>query len=86
MFKVGDMVVCIDNDPNYGYDIYKNEIKNLTKHKVYEIIDYPVDFKHYITVIDDLNKKLSCNSGRFILLSDFRKIKINKVCSRIPKD
>jgi predicted component of type VI protein secretion system len=68
MFKVGDKVICIDND---NYD-------ELVLYKTYTIkvkFDQTVQLKEFNASLIYI--------FRFKLLSDFRKQKIKRICSRL---
>lgn len=73
MFKVGDKVVCINVDET-AYKI------PLILHDTYVIIEI---FSQYGVVIIVNNKRCAVSIGRFKLLSDFRKQKLKKICSKL---
>jgi len=80
MFKVGDRVVCI-NDwvDDYSVFIHGEEVK-LKKFKIYIICSFS-DGK-YSTVLLENHINYSYSSDRFILLKEYRKQKLKKICSK----
>lgn len=78
MFKVGDKIVCIDNLDGFT----GNKWLGLTYCKIYENIQYkgPVSF-NFVHIINDRNESQSYHVERFISIKEFRKRKLNKICS-----
>jgi len=78
MFKVGDKVVCVDN---YSKDyIYLHNYL-----KLYKI--YTITYVGENSVFVNVNEQ-DCDHlrpDRFVLLTDYRKQKINKICSNLEK-
>jgi len=73
MFKVGDKVVCINVDET-AYKI------PLILHNTYVIKEI---FSQYGVVVIVNDRRCAVSIGRFKLLSDFRKQKIEKICSKL---
>lgn len=80
MFKVGDDVICLNP---YAMDskIYSDKTHCLTIYKKYSVIG--VKNKSTITIMNDRNQRQEFNIRRFVLLSELRNHKINKICSRL---
>ena len=76
MFKVGDKIVCIDDSPLIGVG---NEPipRGLTKYKTYTIIRIKHNVLFYF-ILDDGREGFD-NIERFIPLTEFRKLKIDKI-------
>ena len=64
MFKVGDKVVCVNNEGDVG----------LTMGKIYIITS-----THETIVVNDLNEDVGYFEYRFISLQEYRKQKIEKI-------
>lgn len=84
MFNVGDIIVCIDdsdNISNFGLTYGKRytSIKYLGKK------DNDWD-KKYVHIINDRNESQNYYIQRFVSLSEYRKMKLNKICQKIIKD
>jgi hypothetical protein len=80
MFKIGDKVVCI-NSKNIIY--WEGDIELLIKNKVYKIIyvtSYYEKGKYAISL--DGCRYYRWNPDRFILINDYRKQKLKKLCSK----
>lgn len=80
MFRLGEIVVCIDNLKNGHPSL------GLTYGKEYENIEYmgekDDDFEQkWIHIINDRNESQSYRACRFVSVSEFRKMKINRICS-----
>ena len=69
--KVGDSIVCIDNE----YSEF-----TLSNGKVYKLITYIT--LHDIVVINDLGEEDMYNDTRFISLCKYRKLKLEKINGR----
>ncbi len=73
MFKVGDRIVCI-NDSMAGLLLEINKI-------------YIVDFIHDSVLIDVVDTKYNeigyFNKNRFISLLEYRRKKLEKICSKL---
>lgn len=67
--KVGDKIICINND----------HMKFLTLDKVYEIYDN--DHSYYY-LINDNNEKSGYNKKRFYSVKEYRKLKLEKINGR----
>ena len=67
MFKVGDKVVCIDDENYYELILYKT---------------YTIKIKMLNSVVLEEFNDLIYNN-RFILLTEYRKQKIKKICLRL---
>ena len=78
MFKVGDVVVCIDNGDNVGITLYKK----YTIAEVHIILDNSC----WVSVISNFNRLDSYFAYRFINLSEYRKNKIKKICSKLETE
>ena len=77
MFKVGDKVVCIYN--KFTGIINTNGV--LSKYETYTINDISKLNKWNLVGLEDTD--LYYEISRFIKLSDFRKQKIDKICSKL---
>jgi hypothetical protein len=78
MFKVGDKVVCINI---YSIDNITYKIP-LILHNTYVISEI---FSQYGVVVIVNDRRCAVSIDRFKLLSDFRKQKIEKICSKLVK-
>ena len=77
MFKVGDKIVCVD--PAFS-GTQKNN--TLTNHKVYTVTRGP-DYVNLIHIVNDNNSEDRYFSERFMLFTEYRKLKIKKICSKL---
>jgi ribosomal protein S13 len=68
MFKVGDKVICVDVH------------RRLTKDKLYEIL-YII--RNKIFVKDDSGEFIDFDINRFKSIAEYRKIKLQKICSKL---
>lgn len=68
--KRGEWVVCIDNEGTCGQDVI------LTINKVYKIINTVDD---HLLLDDNYNSGLLFNKNRFILLTELRRKKLNRI-------
>lgn len=82
-FKIGDRVVCIDIS---GSILTKGSIYNgklisdfLTLYKIYNIIQIDIDRINKRTYIKFNDIRMLFKAERFILLSEYRKMKINNL-------
>ena len=88
MFKEGDKIVCIDNSNwDRRQDLHNPfEHNPLTLYETYEVkrVIYG-EKKHNHQVIIELYGTVILSFGykRFVSLSEFRKMKIKKVCSKL---
>jgi len=82
MFKVGDKVVCINNGLVEG--VYTDKSYCLTMYKTYIVVLEKSDTT--ISIMNDQNLQQPFSNNRFKLLSDFRKQKIEKICSKLEKN
>lgn len=78
MFKVGDKIICIDNLQN------GRSFLGLTYGKQYENIKFmgKKDYnwkQKWVHIINDRNESQNYLACRFVSISEFRKIKINKI-------
>jgi hypothetical protein len=90
MFKVGDTVVCIDNI-YWEEDVSNKQLFHLTVGKSY-VVDKIVVGKHivgnritdetHISVKDDRGEFRHFLMSRFVLLLEYRKMKLEKICSK----
>ena len=78
MFKVGDKIVCIKNmtDSQFGDKSYC-----LTVHKTYIVIKNKSAFT--VSILNDQGLQQPFNIKRFISQVDFRKQKLEKICSKL---
>ena len=72
MFKIGDKIVCMDN----------GMASLLVLHKTYEIYWYDEKTK-MVRIIDNFNRLGDYSDMRFILLTEYRKQKLEKICSKL---
>lgn len=81
MFREGDVAICINSkNKYYSTFLYITELK---KYKVLRhIISDDLDM---ILISNDLNKMSWYEIDRFLLLEEFRKLKINKIRNGIQK-
>ena len=70
MFKVGDKVVCIND-----IDMFNNEIKLYNTYTIKHLTPHNI-----FVYFNEIDKSSLCNN--FISLTEFRKQKIKKICSR----
>jgi hypothetical protein len=79
-FKIGDKVVCIDdNIDDYAIFVCGEEIK-LKKFKTYTVNELYDD--KYSTVVLENNTTYAYSSYRFVLLKEYRKQKLKEICSK----
>jgi len=81
MFKPGEKIVCINNEKDF-----KNV--GVTLYKKYEVIEYlgpKLNSDYMVHIINDRNESQSYQVFRFVLLTDYRKQKIEKICSKLEK-
>ena len=88
MYKVGDKVICIHNGA------LRDKVRccdgvHLKVGKIYEVFDTRetkegdiIDNMIYIADGGFMNKRW-CTTRRFMSLIEFRRIKINKICSKL---
>jgi len=69
-FKQGDKIVCIDNQRLYVG-------AKITVNKVYIVLKYEIKT---VYILDDFGEEYGFFDNRFILLKEYRKQKINKIC------
>lgn len=81
MFKIGDEVVCIDNQAERGW-MGLGDYSYLTYNKIYYVVNYFPNWKG-ICVVNDENKPRDYFADRFIKLSEHRRIKLEKICSHL---
>ncbi len=82
MFKVGDKVVCIDDSVVKGTLIPIH----LTLYKTYTVLKYNDFYLHRddcIHIIDDNHQNKIYFSNKFISLTEYRRLKLEKICSRL---
>jgi hypothetical protein len=77
MYKVGDKVVCIDND---GTDL--KLYRTYTVSIVHDTVFATFTLNHYSLEEEGVHS-LGYPHGRFVLLTELRKQKIEKICSRL---
>lgn len=78
MFNVGDIMVCIDDFKNKNLSIGLTYGKKYTNIKYLGVKDNDWD-KKYVHIINDHNESQNYDIQRFISLSEYRKMKINKL-------
>lgn len=82
MFKVGDKVVCVRNGSlDEINNLFGDKSFCLTLHKTYTVVD--IKDVSTISIINDNDYYQSFNNVRFISLLDFRKQKLEKICSKL---
>jgi hypothetical protein len=74
MFKVGDKIVCVNNNIKPGYGLF------ITIGNVYDVI---VEDDGVVTIIDDTGENSFYNEARFVSLIEYRKLKIEKICLKL---
>ena len=77
MFKIGDSIVLIDND--LTYKTYYSDLE------LYETYIVDKDSRNFPTdgYIKLRNHLYIYDSNRFIPLLEYRKLKLNKICSKL---
>lgn len=80
MFEVGEKVVCVNNGSMQG-SIFSDKSYCLTVYKTYTVIDIKSD--KTISIINDNNQQQPFCNDRFMTLTMFRKMKLEKICSRL---
>ena len=80
MFKVGDIIVCI-NDGSYKEKGYTMGDIGLTIGKNYEVARYlGKPFSNgAVNIINDRNESQNYQTYRFVTLAEYRKMKIKKL-------
>ena len=82
MFKVGDKIVCVRVN-----HFNKPVPTGLTVDKSYEILEIRHDQSHAITLVvfvrDDIGNIFGYSSERFISITEYRKQKLDKICSKL---
>jgi hypothetical protein len=77
MFKIGDKIVCIHSGYfDYGYSHYKDVSKKLKLYEIYTI----ENIKNGMIYVFDITDGFTIL--RFISLKEYRKQKLNKICSK----
>jgi len=76
MFEIGDKVICIDDRLIEG-----NLLSFLTNGKVYEILDNVEVMT--VSVMNDINIPQRCYNWRFMSIPEYRKIKLQKICTKL---
>lgn len=76
MFKVGDKIVCVDTlGTNRMYS-------TLTLGKTYTIVRTFNDM-NFITIISNRGAESRYWTKRFMLLTEYRKLKLDRICSKL---
>ncbi len=84
MFKVGDIVVCVEV-PSFSRPI----VKELTVGNIYQIMEIRQNhtgFKGTVLFVkDDVGHSFGYSSERFVSIPEYRKRKLKKICSKLVK-
>jgi len=84
MFKVGESIICVDvENESYKYRgvvLQKDNITSVTIGKIYTVIESD-EFE--TSVLDNRGIKRKYRASRFISLLQYRKQKIEKICSKL---
>jgi len=75
MFKVGDKVVCIDDNPTYGSNSYYDKTNFLKINNIYLIDKYSSNLE----LIKIFEYNIWYDEKRFILLKEQRKQKLKEL-------
>lgn len=81
MFKVGDKVICINNISTYG-----NSVEPLDLYHTYIVKEVvPINNKRHkiISIVPEGFLGMGFNEKRFVHLTDFRKMKLDKIKKRL---
>lgn len=79
MFKVGDKIVCVMAS-SMG-SVYTDKNYCLTLNKTYTVVD--IKSEKTVSIINDQNNQQPFNIVRFVAVAEFRKQKLNKICSKL---
>ena len=77
MFKVGETVVCINTNANNDYGL---TFTSLTIGKTYVIIDQQ-KIHELVLIKNNRGENIFYRTNRFLSLIEYRKLKIEKICS-----
>jgi hypothetical protein len=83
MFKPGDRVICINNISTYG-----NSTEPLNMYHTYivkQVIPINNHRGKFISIVPEGYLGMGFNEKRFVNLLEFRKLKIDKICSKLEK-
>jgi hypothetical protein len=83
MFKIGEIIVCVNDCKTLRHGVMTN--CGLTLYKQYESIRYngkPWDQDKWVHIINDRNESQNYHTENFVTLLEYRKMKINKICAR----
>ena len=81
MFEIGDNVICIDDQAERGWMGF-GDYSYLTLGKEYYVVNYFPDWKG-IRVVNDENKPRDYFADRFVKVSEYRRLKLDKICSKL---
>ena len=81
MFEIGDEVVCIDDQAERGWQNF-GDYTNLTYNKIYYVVNYFPGWSG-ISVVNDENKSRVYFADRFVKLSEYRRLKLDKICGKL---
>ncbi len=79
MFKIGDKIVCVMAS-SMG-SVYTDKNYCLTLNKTYTVVD--IKSEKTVSIINDQNNQQPFNIIRFVPVSEFRKQKLDKICSKL---
>ena len=89
MFKIGDKVICIHNGA-FRDKVRSDDGAHLKVGEIYEILNTKKTREDFDTIVDMIfiadggfNNKRWCTTKRFMSLVEFRRIKIEKICSKL---
>lgn len=83
MFKVGDSVVCIDDSVILRMDGGYHECY-LSVGKIYEIkYITPTNVENICSIDNDKGLRKRYSTKRFISLTKYRKLKLQRICSKL---
>jgi hypothetical protein len=80
MFKVGEKIICIDENPIRILDIEFSG-NGITYGKEY-VVDSLTSFGH-IWIQNDCDSLTTCEPKLFVDRVSFRKMKLDKICARL---
>jgi hypothetical protein len=78
MIKKGEVLVCVDNTIFASSPI----ILDLTCNKKYTMIEWMDSDHHMLFVKNDSNEMRPYTVDHFITLMEYRKLKLDKICSK----
>lgn len=82
MFEIGEKVICIDDVPFVLMDNFVFSNKGITLNKEYTILrSFSSD--NSVLIINDANSPVKCENKLFANITEYRKMKIDKIKKRL---